>query len=312
MTNELIITRGLPASGKSTWAHAWQAESPATRVVICRDDTRKAMFGSADQDYYRAPALAQREAIVTEANTHAIQHALKAGFSVCVADTNLPVRRCRDLARLAVAAGVPWRTVEFEDAPLALCLSRNAARTDKEPVPEDAIREMYNRYLRGGLAPVPTDVGEADTYADIVPVQSTFASYGPAYIFDIDGTLAHMDGRSPYDYTRVGEDVVDRDVARMVKNLSEVGYAILIVSGRKAECYDDTVEWLDNNGIRFDELFMRADGDDRKDWKVKYDIFNEHIRNQYRVVGVFDDRDQVVKMWRALGLKCFQVAPGDF
>ena len=36
------------------------------------------------------------------------------------------------------------------------------------------------------------------------------------------------------------------------------------------------------------------------------------IRDRWRVVGVFDDRQQVVRMWRALGLTVFQVAEGDF
>jgi hypothetical protein len=30
------------------------------------------------------------------------------------------------------------------------------------------------------------------------------------------------------------------------------------------------------------------------------------------VVGVLDDRNRVVRMWRGLGLLCCQVAPGAF
>ncbi|KAB1900519.1 5'-hydroxyl kinase, partial [Micromonospora sp. AMSO31t] len=36
------------------------------------------------------------------------------------------------------------------------------------------------------------------------------------------------------------------------------------------------------------------------------------IKDRYRVVGVFDDRQQVVRMWRSLDLTVFQVAEGDF
>ena len=57
---------------------------------------------------------------------------------------------------------------------------------------------------------------------------------------------------------------------------------------------------------------MRATGDPRKDSIVKREIFDREIRDRYRVVGVFDDREQVVQMWRALGLTVFQVAEGDF
>ena len=36
----LLLTRGLPASGKTTFARAWVAESPTDRARINRDDLR--------------------------------------------------------------------------------------------------------------------------------------------------------------------------------------------------------------------------------------------------------------------------------
>jgi len=57
---------------------------------------------------------------------------------------------------------------------------------------------------------------------------------------------------------------------------------------------------------------MREVGDMRKDRIVKLELFNEHIRHNYRVVAVWDDRKQVVEMWRALGLTVFHVADGNF
>jgi hypothetical protein len=50
----------------------------------------------------------------------------------------------------------------------------------------------------------------------------------------------------------------------------------------------------------------------RKDSVVKQELFDEHIRDIYDVVAVYDDRQQVVDMWRAMGIDCFQVAPGNF
>jgi hypothetical protein len=57
---------------------------------------------------------------------------------------------------------------------------------------------------------------------------------------------------------------------------------------------------------------MRLLGDQRKDSVVKREIFDREVRDHYRIVGVFDDRAQVVRMWRSLGLTVFQVAEGDF
>lgn len=57
---------------------------------------------------------------------------------------------------------------------------------------------------------------------------------------------------------------------------------------------------------------MRPEGDKRKDSIVKAELFDKHIKDNYAVDFVLDDRNQVVKMWRDMGLKCLQVAPGEF
>jgi len=62
----------------------------------------------------------------------------------------------------------------------------------------------------------------------------------------------------------------------------------------------------------YDQFLQLVKGDGRKDAVVKREIFDREIRDNWRIVGVFDDRQQVVRMWRALGLTVFQVAEGDF
>jgi hypothetical protein len=57
---------------------------------------------------------------------------------------------------------------------------------------------------------------------------------------------------------------------------------------------------------------MREAGDSRKDSIVKQELYEKHIEPSYDVFVVLDDRNQVVDMWRSLGLVCLQVAPGDF
>jgi len=57
---------------------------------------------------------------------------------------------------------------------------------------------------------------------------------------------------------------------------------------------------------------MRSDGDYRADQVVKEELFRNQVEPKYDVIGVIDDRDKVVTMWRRLGLVCFQVAQGDF
>lgn len=143
------------------------------------------------------------------------------------------------------------------------------------------------------------------------------ADSGPkpvAWIVDIDGTLALMSGRSPYEWHRVGEDEPHPPVVMAVQALAahpEVD-AIIAVSGRDGSCRGQTVRWLDAQEVPYDELYMRERDDFRADEIVKEEIYREHIERRFNVIGVLDDRNKVVKMWRRIGLVCFQVADGDF
>jgi hypothetical protein len=56
---------------------------------------------------------------------------------------------------------------------------------------------------------------------------------------------------------------------------------------------------------------MRKAGDYRQDAIVKAEWL-EALPEDQRPVLAFDDRQQVVDMWRAHGVRCCQVAPGDF
>jgi len=102
-------------------------------------------------------------------------------------------------------------------------------------------------------------------------------------------------------------------VITAVRAMHTAGNAIIFCSGRDAVCRPETEAWLDLFvGVPYEALFMRPEGDGRKDAVVKREIFDQDIRDSWRIVGVFDDRQQVVRMWRALGLTVFQVAEGDF
>jgi hypothetical protein len=138
------------------------------------------------------------------------------------------------------------------------------------------------------------------------------------WVFDVDGTLALMDGRSPFDWSRVGEDTPNPPAVEMANALWRAGHMIVVVSGRMDSCRAETEEWLDRYGVQYNSLFMRATGDVRKDSEVKAELLGQIIRH-YLLVGdpatnirVVDDRRQCVDMWRRLGLFCAQVAPGEF
>ncbi|WP_378733618.1 AAA family ATPase [Nocardia brasiliensis] len=302
---ELVITRGYPGSGKTTYALNWIAEQ-SNRARVNRDDLRKMLFNG--------------EGILTDAQECAVTVAQKAmaaslldrGTSVIVDDTNLRLRVARNWADLAREYGADFRCVDFRiDA--GTCIERNRARqrAGQRCVPHGRILDIAKRFPVAQWQPVtPRTVADLELYVpDITKPE--------AWIFDLDGTLAHMHGRDPYDFSRVGEDAVDHTVRHVYAMLStdetpSGSPVMIIVSGRKAVCMDASLAWLHRQRIYSDLTLMRADDDNRPDHIVKLEIFNNHIRHNYNVLGVFDDRNSVVAMWRRLGLKTFQVQEGNF
>lgn len=150
----------------------------------------------------------------------------------------------------------------------------------------------------------------------------TFPTSNYSIIFDIDGTLADCSHRLHYIqqkprnweafFKACTDDVLIKDVAVMLRLMYEVGFVILLVSGRSDMVYDETCEWLEKHLIPYHHLFMRNSGDYRPDDIIKYEILT-HIKLRFPpIFGVFDDRDRVVGMWRRHGLRCFQVASGSF
>jgi hypothetical protein len=135
-----------------------------------------------------------------------------------------------------------------------------------------------------------------------------------AVICDIDGTLAIRSGdRSPYDWDRVGEDTPNPPVIELVQIIANaMGHEIILMSGRDESCRLQTEMWLDAQQVPFHQLHMRPEKDNRKDSLVKEELYRRHVEGRYAVSWVVDDRDQVVKMWRSLGLTVLQCAEGDF
>jgi len=138
-------------------------------------------------------------------------------------------------------------------------------------------------------------------------------------ICDVDGTVALMgkgeEGRRQfYHWDRVGEDDPNTPVIDLVRILRTAGLRIVFVSGRDEVCRDETMAWLLDHGAALagDELYMRPHKDNRPDNEVKAEIYGREIAGSFSVKYVVDDRDQVVKMWRSLGLTVLQVADGAF
>lgn len=279
---KVLILRGLPASGKSTYAKELVAKDH-NWVRVNKDDLRAMMNGGVFS------RKLEEQIIITEREL--AENALKIGKSVVIDDTNFNLTHERYFRQLARYYKAEFE-VKFFDTPLEECIKRDNKRPNG--VGETVIRRMYNQYLK----PKPA-------------VYECNINLPKAVICDIDGTLAHMKDRSPYDWDRVDTDEVDPTIKNLLDVLKDK-YFIILVSGRDEVCREKTEKWLRGNDITYGMLLMRPEGDIRKDSIVKREIFENYIRDYYNIQFVLDDRNQVVEMWRSLGLKCLQVQEGDF
>lgn len=290
----LTMYRGIPASGKSTAAAAEAGRTGA--VVVTKDDIRAEL----ERTGWVWSQKAERDVLAIRDSR--IADALSSGANAISADTNFGLTHEIRLREIAEKCGADFATLEFR-TPLHTCLARNAARTT--PVPDHVIKGMA---ATSGWYNTPTTPVEV--------VRTSNSTLLPqAIICDLDGTAALFSHhRGPYDHMRCGNDAVNRPVYRVLQALctGRSGTKLFYTSGRDDEARTETEHWLKRELFPPGTLLMRAHGDTRKDSHVKLEMYNTHIRDQYHVLLVLDDRDQVVEMWRALGLTCFQVAKGDF
>jgi predicted kinase len=291
------MCKGLPASGKTTWSREQVLASNGRTKRVNKDDLRAMIDAGKWSKGNEKNILSCRDELIT--------NMLFDKFDVIVDDTNFDSKHEAQLRGLAEVHGAEFEIKDFTDVSLSTCLKRDSERAN--PVGEKVIRTMYNSFVK--------QKGHVAKY-ELRPRKDGFPN---CIIVDIDGTLAHITDRSPYDYSKVSTDTVDpvvRDIIRKYTTtniMEEVPQAyIIVLSGRESSCRVDTEQWLKDNQVPFDELYMRQTGDMREDSIVKKELFDTYIDPRYNVLFVLDDRDRVVKMWREQGLKVLQVAEGDF
>lgn len=132
-----------------------------------------------------------------------------------------------------------------------------------------------------------------------------------AILCDLDGTLALFDREKENPYDRdFSQDTVNKAVLNLLWGCNDWAF-VFILSGRREKHRAVTERWLKKNDIDFEALYMRGDGDNRKDSIVKGEMYIKHVKEKYDVIAVFDDRLQVCRLWYKLGLPLFRVGDPD-
>ena len=303
--NKLVITKGLPGSGKSTWAKEqvkacdWKrANKDDLRLMI---DCGKWSKGN--------------ENLVVAVQELMVREFLFKGHTVVVDDTNFHIPHQKRFKAIAEEFDIPFEIKDFTDVPLEVCIERDQKRPNY--VGEEVIKRMYFQYIK---TPSP----ELIEHNPELPC---------CIIVDIDGTISdNTRNRGWFDGDKVYEDTPKTKVLDVIDAFCSLKFpSVFIFSGREntGKCYAETLRWLNEkvwphylnfafackqtpiiNEDKF--LTLRKENDHRKDAIIKKEMFDKIVKDRYNVLAVFDDRNQVVEMWRSLGLQVFQVAPGDF
>ena len=278
----VLVLSGLPASGKSTFAKELIKSEPNKWKRINKDLLREMLDGGVWSKDNEEKILKTRDAL--------INLALMGGHNVIVDDTNFSDKHINRIRDNMQRSGFDVEIEEkFFDVPVWECIERDKLRGDKM-VGEKVIIDMWKKYL------------------DKPPVQNYDQNLPDCIIVDVDGTLAYKCDRDIFDYSKVKDDFPNKSLrnilSRMLYGRDEGvdDLSVVILSGREDSSFDQTVDWLELNRIRYDKLYMRKTGDHRDDTIVKKELYEEHIKGKYNVIGVFDDRPKVIRMWKEQGL----------
>jgi predicted kinase len=288
----LILLKGLPACGKSTYAKKLLNEEGGKYKRINKDDLR-AMF---DNNQWTK----SNEKFVLRMRDQLVLAALEEGKHVIVDDTNLHPRHELRLSELVKGKAV-LEIVDMTDVTPEVCIERDLKRQNS--VGSKVIWSMFNQFLK--------PKNEKEIASKLLDQSDSLPK---AIICDLDGTLAKMNGRNPFDASKCDEDLVNIPVRNVVQNFYDKGYEIFFFTGREHKFLAPTLTFLEKafaDRLEY-KLHMRKTKDMRKDSLIKREMFDDLIDNKYYVEFILDDRNQVVDMWRELGLVCLQVDYGDF
>jgi predicted kinase len=292
----VLVLIGIPASGKSTWSKEFVRRNP-DYVRVNRDEFRLMLKDS---------QLCENkiEDMITSLVNATVSESLAKKLNVIIDSTNLKMKYIDAIIeKFKYSADIHFRLFDIS---LKKAIERDADREQK--VGEGVIRKMYKDY---------TSLFDTFDFKTVKQrkgdyIQPNFDSELPqAVVFDIDGTLALMGNRGPFEWHNVDRDYLNKIVSEQIHFHRGLGRKIILVTGRDESCRELTEDWCEFYGIHFDQMLMRPAGDNRKDTYVKQEIYETHLKDKYNVLCVYDDRLQVLDMWFKQGIFTFNVNQGQ-
>lgn len=300
--SKLIMMKGLPRSGKSTWAKDFVAKS-GNAVIVSRDALRDMLHDGKWSGRNEKVTMAAQKALV--------EHLLQNVQTVIVDDTNLGDYHLARWQGVAKEMGASFEVHHEQESYLPTLIQRDIKSST--PRGEKTITGMA--------------------------MSNGYVSFDPdsVVVCDLDGTLCDISHRvhlvadkDNRDWNKFFEltpgDSIRKTTEEMLLKFKEADKTIIFVSARPEKCRADTEAWLSkhyffNENVEGDvyipgkkvtgyfTLIMRPDHDTRDDAIVKKEILDKYLKTEW-IHAVIDDRPKVVRMWRENGLNVIDVGDG--
>lgn len=336
MTGKMVLTFGLPGSGKTTHALKMVDEDPQNIIRANRDDLRTILAPEGEKYHSGAPRK-DVENNVSHVQQEIIRKGLREGKTVIVDDTNLNPRRVKPLVELARKYKAEIEQVHV-DVPVEECIRRNNKRGDEggRRVPEEVIRGMAkNAYGKDGHLKefIIGDNGTVHTAEQTTPGMKKIDEFNnrsmvknppkgkAVVILDMDGTLFNNEADSARYLGQEGQkkdfhsfytNITKAPVNSKVRNLVNSMYdnddlTIIAVTGRSDDYAAELIEALDNSGAKVSQLIMKKEGDNRPSNEHKRSTIKKLQEQGLIVAHAVEDRDMDLKMLAKQGIMTTQV-----
>lgn len=327
-----IVTIGAPGSGKSTYARKLQ-ESDSRYVILERDIMREEVCNeegiipesyNSESDNFHTMYYNIDEGIrdnIEKLVSLNVQEKIQEHDYIILSNTNLTEKN-RSAQHNNLINNKFTVIYKVFNPNIYDLLYQNSIR--KNIVNENVVFDMYLKLQHSKEHLLNFD--NLEFVIDHETHEQSFhdSNERTCIICDLDGTIAHVkkdksgnNSRSHFNMSKVHEDEFDDIIFSMVLALHRrYDSDIIFLTGRSADCFTRTIEWLDYYlgpfGMSFQkgdyQLYSRNNHDYSKDFKIKRELFNTFIKDKYEVLAVFDDRPVCVDLWNDLGLKTIAVA----
>jgi len=295
MSQKVILTKGLIASGKSFWSTEFLKKNKNYKRVN-RDYIRHCLSAYTFDD--------ENEKLVQKVWSQVVKEILESGYNLIVDEMNLNFdTRNKNISY--IKSIIPNIDIEIKNFPITFeeAITRDKLRSFV--IGEKVIKQTWHKYKNELIEMLEEKYNKKISYNTLLP---------DAVCFDVDGTLSFRNGRSPYDLTKVDQDLPNKIIFEQMNFHFLQGRTIFIFSGRENICFEQTENWINKHKLNPDinfYLHMREKDDNRRDSIVKKELYEKHIKGKYNLIAVYDDRPQVInECWRELGIFTFDVGKG--